>query len=284
MLKKALVLSSTLLLLAACGTDEGDTTEESASPEESGEEEVVLEVASHLPPMTDVVEIAAEEIDDPYSIELLEVSDNIQYNEAVLNDEAYANFAQHEPFMELFNEERDGDLVSIQPIYNPIVGFYSPTYDSIDEIEEGAEVALPSDVSNEARALLILEQHDFITLEEDAGVQASVDNIIENPYDFEFTHIDLLNLTGAYEDGIDLVFNLPTYIDSIGLTPDDALFLEETPEDIFALQVVIRESNLDEEATDALVEAFTSQEVYDYLDELSEVQHLEPSFEDPSGG
>lgn len=243
------------------------------------QEENVLKIASHLPPMTDVVEIAAEVIAEPYSIELVEVSDNIQYNEAVLHDEAFGSFAQHRPFMEMFNQERDGDLVAVQPVYNAIVGFYSPVYESIEDIEEGAEVAIPSDPTNEARALFILQQHDLIDLDEDAGLFPTVDDVTENPLNLEFTHIDLLNLTGAYQDGVELVFNYPTYIASIDLTPADAVFLEEDDENTFAITLVIREGNQDSEAAKALVEAFRSPEVYAFLNELAEEGHLEPAFE-----
>jgi D-methionine transport system substrate-binding protein len=257
------------------GTDE-ETTEESGN---SNGEEVVIKVASHLPPMTDIVEIAGDVIEDGYSVELVEVSDNIQYNEALLNDEVDANFAQHEPFMEMFNTERDGNLVAIQPIYDAIVGFYSPVYESIDDIEEGAEVALPSDPSNEARALMILDHYDLITLSEDVSFEATVDDIEENPYDLTFTSIDLLNLSAAYEDGVELVFNYPTFIESVGLTPEDALILEDDEDFTFAIQLVAREDNQDSDAIQALKDAFTSQEVYDFLDDLAENGHLKPAFE-----
>ncbi|MFB9860505.1 MetQ/NlpA family ABC transporter substrate-binding protein [Salinicoccus siamensis] len=277
MFKKSILLGSLALILAGC-SDGGSGTEDSADGGKS-EEEKVVKVASHLPPMTDVVEIAGEAIEEPYKIELVEVSDNIQYNEALLNEEVDANFAQHTPFMENFNEERDGDLVALQPIYNAIVGFYSPTYDSIDELEEGAEVAIPSDGTNEARALMILDQHDIIGLADGAEHTATVDDIEENPKNLEFTHIDLLNLTGAYEDGVELVFNYPTYIASIDLTTEDAILLEEDENDTFAIQFVAREDNKDTEAIQAAKKAFTSQEVYDFLDDLSEEGHLEPAFE-----
>lgn len=277
MLKKGLLLSSFALLLAGCSGEE--STEESQEGDSASEEEVVIQVASHLPPMTDIVEIAGDAVEAPYEVELVEVSDNIQYNEALLNEEVDANFAQHEPFMEIFNEERNADLVALQPLYNAIVGFYSPVYDSIESLEDGAEVAIPSDATNEARALMILDHHGLITLEPEAQHNASVDDIVENPYDLEFTHIDLLNLTGAYEDGVELVFNYPTYISSIDLTPEDAVLLEEDEDNTFAIQLVAREDNQDSEAIQALKEAFTSQEVYDYLDELSEEGHLEPAFE-----
>ncbi|MEY8291054.1 MetQ/NlpA family ABC transporter substrate-binding protein [Carnobacteriaceae bacterium 52-44] len=268
---KGLLLTGVSLVLAACG---------------NGGEEAVdtnLQVASHLPPMTDIVEIAAENIEEPYTIELLEVTDNVQYNDVVENKEAYANFAQHEPFMEQYNEANDGHLVSLQTIYDPIVGFYSPVYDSIDDIEDGAEIAIPSDVSNETRALLVLADQGLIEVDETVDPDLiTLDDITENPRNFEFTSVDLLNLTAAYEDGVDLVFNLPTYIANIGLTPDDALFLEDEDQTLFALTVVVHEDNEDNEATQALIDAFTSQEVYDYLTELSDVNHLYPAFDEPA--
>lgn len=272
------MLSVIVFIMAACG-NEGEESGGETSDNAETEENTELKVASQTIPMTDVVELAAEAIEEPYTVEMVEVADNIQYNEALLNEEVDANFAQHEPFMEMFNAERDGNLVAIQPIYNAIVGYYSPVYDSIEDIEDGAEVAIPSDATNEARALMILEQHDLITISDDVTYEATVDDIEENPHDFTFTHVDLLNLTSSYEDGVELVFNYPTYIDSIGLTPDDAVFLEEDEDNTFAITLVAREDNQDSEAVQALQEAFTSDEVYEFLSGLEEEGHLEPAFE-----
>ncbi|MEY8561261.1 MetQ/NlpA family ABC transporter substrate-binding protein [Jeotgalicoccus halotolerans] len=262
------ILSIFVLVLAACGSEE----------ENAGEDNEITVVAQTTP-MTDVVEIAAEAIEEPYTVKLVEVADNIQYNEAVFNDEADASFAQHEPFMEQFNAESDADLVAMEQIYNAIVGFYSPVYDSINELEDGAEVAIPSDPTNEARALMILDDADIITLADGVTYEASVDDIEENPKNLEFTHIDLLNLSSSYEDGIPLVFNYPTYIEPLGLTPSDAVLLEDDDENTFALRVVAREGNEDSDKIKALNKAFTSEEVYDFLDELAEKGHLEPAFE-----
>lgn len=282
MLKKGLFVGVAALFLAACGAegsnDAGSTADTTSDVAE--QEEVVIKVASHLPPMTDIVELAGDVIEAPYKVQLVEVSDNIQYNEAVLHEEADANFAQHAPFMEQFNEERDGNLVALQTIYNPVVGFYSPVYDSIEDIEEGIEVAIPSDGTNEARALLILDHYGLLTVDPEVSAFAvTVDDITENPNNFEFTHIDLLNLTSAYEDGVALVFNYPTYIDRIGLTTDDAVMLEDDDMYTFALQVIAREDNQDSAEIQALLKAFTSQEVHDYLTELAEIGHLEAAFD-----
>ena len=262
------IVSALVLVLAACGSEE-----------ESAEEDTEITVVSQTTPMTDIVEIAAEAIEEPYTVKLIEVADNIQYNEAVFNDEADASFAQHEPFMEQFNAESDADLVAMEQIYNAIVGFYSPVYDSIDELEDGAEVAIPSDPTNEARALMILDNADIITLADEVTYKASVDDIEDNPKDLNFTHVDLLNLSSSYEDGIPLVFNYPTYIEPLGLTPSDAVLLEDDDENTFAIRVVAREGNEDSDKIKALNEAFTSEEVYDFLNELAEKGHLEPAFE-----
>ena len=280
MWKKGLFFGSLVVLLAGCGAGESDSKKPAADKESGKQDEIVIKVASHLPPMTDIVETAGDVIDEPYKVELVEVSDNIQYNEALLNDEVDANFAQHTPFMEKFNAERDGDLVAIQPIYNPVVGFYSPVYDSIDELEDGVEVAIPSDASNEARALSILDHYDLIKLDPEMDKHiTTVEDIVENPKNLTFSHIDLLNLTGAYEDNVELVFNYPTYIDSVGLTTDDALLLEDDDKNTFAIQLVTREGNKNSDEMKALRKAFASQEVYDSLEELSEKGHLERVFE-----
>lgn len=282
-LKKWSLLTAAALTLAACSDNSADqdTVEEAGTEEAAESEEFHFEIAAQTNPMTDVVEIAIGQLEEnpDYTGELLEVTDNIQYNEAVLNDEAFASFAQHEPYMELFNQEREGDLVAIQPIYNAVVGFYSPVYESIDEIENGAEVAIASDPANLARSLFVLEQHNLIRLDENAGILPALDDITDNPYNFEFTELEVGNTPAAYEDGVELVFSYPTYIDAkLGLKTSDALFLEDDPDNLFALQVVVSEENADTPEADALVEAFTSQKVADFLDELAESGHLERSF------
>lgn len=292
LVKKLGLVSSAALLLAACGNEETDTTEETTeettkdtsdetAEDASSQEEFHFEIASHTEPMVDVVELAIEELEgqDGYTADLLSVNDNIQYNEAVLNDEAFASFAQHEPFMELFNEERDGDLVAIQPIYNAIVGYYAPEYESIDDVEDGAEVVIASDAANMARSLFILEQHNLITLDGEEETFPTLDNIEENPHNLEFVEMEVSNTAQGYLDGYDLVFSYPTFIEQVAdLTPDDALFLEDDPDGLFAISVVIREENADTPEAEALVDAFTSEPVIEFLDELAESGHLERTF------
>lgn len=251
---------SAVLGLAACGAG--------GSGSGSGDD-TLIKVASHLPPMTDVVTTAAEAAqEEGYTVELVQVSDNVQYNRLLADGEVDANFAQHEPYMQAFNEENDADLVLLDKIYDAKVGFYSKDHDDVEQVPEGAKVALPNDASNEGRALAMLHDQGLITLPEDAGFEGRVDDIVDDPLGLEFVLIDLLNLPSAYEeDGMALVYSYPSYIEKVGLTPADALFLEETVDQRFSISLIAREDNQDSEQIQVLRRAMTSDAVRTFLEE-----------------
>ena len=264
---------TTALTAAACGA--GGSTGDGAD----SADDTVIKVASHLPPMTDVVTTAADAAaEEGYTIELVQVNDNVQYNRVLADGEVDANFAQHEPYMQDFNEAHDANLVLLDAVYDAKVGYYSKAYDDIEQLPEGAQVAIPNDVTNEGRALAILHEHGLITLPEDAGFEGRIGDIVDNPLDLEFVQVDLLNLASAYdEDGIAMVYNYPTYISKVGLTPADAILLEETVDQRFAISLVAREDNQDSEKIEVLRRAMTSDTVRTFLeDEHNET--LLPSF------
>lgn len=263
-----LVLIGSMMGLAACGKQE-----------EKGSEDKVIVVAAQAPPMTDVVKKAAEVAKkDGWDIQLVQVNDNVAYNDMVESKEADASFAQHTPFMMKYNAEKDGTLVAIQPIYDAKVGFYSKDYQSVDEIPNKSKVAIPNDASNEGRALAILADEGLITLKEGVGTNATTKDVIDNPREFEWLAVDLLNLAEAYsEPNVALVYNYPTYISKIGLTPSDALFLEPNVDARFSIQLVAREDNENDEKIKALKKAMTSEEVRTFLVE-EHGETLLPSF------
>lgn len=252
--------TSTALLLTSCGAGSTDS---------AAEDDQVIRVASHMPPMTDVVELASDvAAEDGWDVELVRVNDNVQYNRLLVDGEVDASFAQHEPYMERFNEENDADLTAIAPIYDAKVGFYSRDYDDVADIPDGAKVALPNDISNEGRALAILDEQGLITLREGVGFEGRLSDVEQNPHDFEWVQVDLLNLSSAYEeDDVALVYNYPTYISKVGLTPEDALFLEETVDQRFSISLVARAEDEESEKIRALREAMTGEEVRDFLTE-----------------
>lgn len=265
-----------LLGFTACGNKAEEKKETTST---KVKEEKVIKVASQTTPMTDVVEVAAKEAKkDGWKVELVQVTDNIQYNELLKNKEVDANFAQHEPYMQKFNQEKKANLVSIQKIYNAKVGFYSKDYKDIKDIPEGAKVAIPNDVSNEGRALAMLNDQGLITLKEGVGFEGTLKDIEKNDKNLEFMSVDLLNLAEAYnEKEVALVYNYPTYIAKIGLKPSDALFLEKTVDERFAISLVAREDNEKSEEIKALKKAMTSQAMKEFL-EKEHSDTLVPAF------
>lgn len=246
-------LAAVALTLSGCGTggDGGSTT---------------LQVAAATPPMTDIVEAAADAIGDGYEIEMVEVADYVQPNAMLEAGEIDANFVQHEPFMEEFNEGNDASLVSVQPVYLTAVAFYSKDLESIDDLPDGGHVTLPADSSNLGRALQMLAEAGIVTLDPDAErFEAGLDDITDNPRDLEFVQVELLQANAAYEES-DAVFNLPAFAGQIDLSPfEDGLTLEE--DEHFAVTLVSREDNQDSPEVAALAEAFTSEQVQAVLDE-----------------
>ncbi len=234
---------------------------------------VTIRVAATVTPMTDAVEAAAEVIEEGYEVELVPVSDYVQPNVLVQNDEIDANVVQFESFMEEFNERNGADLVVVQPVYATVVAFYSRTLTSLDELPDGGSVVIANDKANAARALQLLADNGIITLDPDVErYTARVADIANNPRDLVITEVDLLQLNTAYDEA-DAVYNLPSFARQIGLTPqEDGLVVEQ--DERFEVSLVTREGNADSEAIAALVRAITS----DHVRETLEALEVPPAF------
>lgn len=260
----ALALVSALIL-AGCSTQPDSDADNNGSDPATTEETITLEIAAVLSPMTDVVSAAAEAIEDGYEIELVEVSDYVTANVIVNDGDIDGNFSQHEPYMEGFNAGNDGSLVAVQPVYNFVIAFYSKTIEDIADLPTGGTVAIPDDASNRGRALNLLAEEGVITLDPEIDpYAATVGDITENPKDLEFLEVAIPALNAAYEEA-DLVFQWPSQIAALGLTPEEDGLLTELDDD-FALQLVVREEDADSPATEALKEAFTSDAVREVID------------------
>lgn len=251
-----------LFLFAGCA---GGSSSKSADDATEGGIET-LKVAATTTPMTDVVQAAAAAIEAPYEIEMVEVADYVQPNVMLQNGELTANFVQHPPFMEEFNEKNDASLVAIEPVYLTVVGMYSSKWDSFDEVPEGGNIVIPQDKSNAARSLLMVADAGLITLDPKVDEwQVSVDDIIDNPKNLKFTEIDIMQLVAAYPEA-DAVFLHGTFARQLELTPEeDAIATEQNEQ--FAVSLVSREDNADSPEVKALAQAFHSDEVRAVLEE-----------------
>ena len=265
-------LLALVLVLTACSS-KSDTKSEK-------KENVTVKVASHTAPMTDMLEMIKDDLQkEGYNLEIVKVSDNVQANVALNNKEVDANFFQHRPFMEQFNQKNNAHLVAIQPIYNATVSFYSKTLKDIKDLKDGADVAIPSDPTNLARALRLLDHAKVITLKDPNSFTVTEADIKDNPKHLKFTKVSLLNLNEAYNEK-DLVFNYPTYISKLGLTPDkNGLALEKADDLTFAISLVAREDNKDDAKVAAVKKALASEKVKDYINkELKPKGHATPAF------
>ena len=254
----AAVIGISLVATGCAGAADEPSDAGAAAPQ-------TLKVAAVMSPMTDVVEAAGEAIEDGYEIELVEVGDYITANTILNSGDVYANFSQHIPYMETFNEANDGTLTGVQPVYNFVIAFYSKTLGDIADLPEGATIAIPDDPSNTGRALKLLAENDVIALDPEVDPYAStVKDITENPKNVEFLQVPIASLNAAYEEA-DLVFQWPSHIKALGLNPaDDGLITELDP--THALNLVVQQKDADSAATAALKKAFTSDEVREVIE------------------
>ncbi len=253
--------TAALVLLAGCASPDAGVS----NTGDDAAETVTLRVGAVTSPATDIVEAAGDAIADGYEIELVEVSDYVTINNMLAAGDIDANFSQHEPYMTEFNEKNGASLEAVQPIYNFVIAFYSKTLSDIDELPTGATVAIPNDSSNTARALKLLSDAGVIDLA--AGVDpyaATLDDVTGNPKDLQFLSLQINQLNTAYDEA-DLVFQWPSHIAALGLTPQDDGLLTEL-DDRFALQLVVPGEDEDAASTKALVDAFTSDPVREIID------------------
>lgn len=276
-MKKLLALLTLLILvLAACGNQEDHEGHDEASTETS--EPTTLKVASLIPPMTDMLELVKPMLaEEGIELEVVVLGDNVQPNAALAAKEVDANFFQHVPYMEEFNRSNDANLVPITPIYFANYGVYSKEFSSIDDLPEGATVTIANDISNIDRSLSLLAQHGVITLGEKQDNYYTKADITENPKNLVFEEVDLLMLARTYDDA-DAVVMTPAYAAPLGLTPKSDALLTEGTENDFAITLVAREDNQDDEAIQKLAEALTSDAVREFLEENYDETAI-PAFE-----
>lgn len=199
-------------------------------------------------------------------IEIVEFTDYVQPNVALDEGEIDANFFQHQPYLDEFNEQRGTSLVSVVPVHIEPLGIYSNDIESLDDIEDGAQIAIPNDVTNAGRALKLLEANGLLTLDEDVD-NPSVRDITDNPKDLEIVELEAAQLPRSLED-VDLAVINGNYALEAGLKPaEDALALESGEDNPYANFLVVREGDEDEPAVQLLAELLQTDEVRTFIEE-----------------
>lgn len=296
MKKRALALVCALtfgaLTLSACGGASGEPTqasvpaetqaaEESASagtaaaeaeePEtaQTGEKGTVTVAATPVP-HAEILEAAKPLMEEKgWTLEVVEFTDYVQPNEVVESGDIDANYFQHINYMESYNEEKGTHLVSAGEIHYEPLGIYPGKESDLNNISDGAEIAVPNDTTNEGRALLLLQENGLITLDPEAGITATVMDITENPHNLEIVELQAEQVARTLPDVAFGVVN-GNYALQAGLSTSDAVALETA--DSEAIQqyvnvIAVKEGNENKEGIQALVEVLKSDEIRTFIND-----------------
>ncbi|MGM0472439.1 MAG: MetQ/NlpA family ABC transporter substrate-binding protein [Bacillota bacterium] len=262
MLNSKRLLSTVILLLvvalaAGCGGNQ--------PTEQEAKEEIVVG-ATPVPHAEILKEIKPLLAEEGIELKIKEFTDYVTPNMALADGSIDANFFQHIPYLNNFKAERDLDLTYTAKVHIEPMGLYSKEITSLDEIPEGAKIAIPNDATNEGRALLLLAKHDLIKLADDAGLKATPVDIVKNPKDLEFEELESAQLPRVLPDVTAAVINT-NYALEADLVPTEDAIIKEGKESPYANILVVRSSDKDNQTLQKLADALTSSRVKEYINQ-----------------
>lgn len=248
------VLALTLCLsLTACGSKEN----------------TVLKVAASSTPHAEILAQVKDDLaKEGIELQITEYNDYVIPNTAVEDGLEDVNYFQHKPYLDNFNLENGTHLVSVAAIHYEPFGIYPCRVKSLAELPDGAVIAVPNDVTNEARALQLLEANGLIKLREGAGLEATPNDIVENPKNLTFRELEAAMMTTVTTE-VDLAAINGNYALQAGFSSaNDALAIEAADSDAaqtFANVIVVKEGNENSDAVKALIKALQSEKIRKYI-------------------
>ena len=205
-----------------------------------------------------------------WDLEVTVYEDYVQPNLVVEDGQIDANYFQHIPYLEDFNENNGTHLVNAGGIHYEPFGIYPGTKDSLDKLEDGEVIAVPNDTTNEARALLLLEANGIITLKDGAGLAATVKDIEDNPKNIQIQEMEAAQVSRVKDEVAFVVLN-GNYALQAGLSAaKDAIAYETSDSEAaktYVNVIAVKEGNEDSEKTQALVKALKSEEIKTFINE-----------------
>lgn len=272
--------------LAGCGGKAAETTTaaqetagtaagtESAAVEAETKEALIPIVVGASPAPHAEILAAAKEIlaEQGYDLQVKEYTDYVQPNLALDTGDLNANYFQHYPYLEQFNKDRGTGIVSAAAIHYEPFGIYAGKTASLEALADGAKVAVPNDATNEARALLLLEAQGLIKLKEGAGLNATKNDVVENPKKLDIYEIEAAQIPRSLQDVEIAVIN-GNYAIEAGLKVTDALAIEDAASiaaTTYGNIVAVQEGHEKDEAVLALIDALTSDTVKKYIEDTYE--------------
>ncbi|HJB65862.1 MAG TPA: metal ABC transporter substrate-binding protein [Candidatus Mailhella merdavium] len=239
-----------------------------ALPSLAGAETVKIKVGASPTPHAELLKVANEVLKPQgYEIEIVEYADYVQPNMALDAKELDANYFQHKPYLDDFVKEKGVALVSIGTVHYEPFGIYAGKTKSLDDLKDGAVVAVPNDTTNEARALLLLQDKGLLKLKDGAGLTATRRDILENPKKLKIEELEAAQLVRALPD-VDIAVINGNYAILGGLKVKDALAAESADSiaaTTYANIVAIRKGDEQRPELQALLNALRSDKVKEYM-------------------
>ncbi|WP_010493955.1 MetQ/NlpA family ABC transporter substrate-binding protein [Paenibacillus elgii] len=272
-MKKMMITALSVVMafsLAACGSKPAP---ESAASQTGGatpapeKKEVTLKVGATASPHAEILNsVKAKLKEQGVNLEVKEFTDYVQPNVQVFEKQLDANFFQHTPYLEQFNKDKSMNLVTVTGVHIEPFGGYSQKIKKIDELKDGATVAIPSDPSNGGRALALLEKNNLIKLKEGVGVKGTVRDVVENKKNLKFKELEAAMLPRTLGE-VDLALINTNYALEAKLVPTkDALFIESNDSPYVNI-LVSRPDNKDSDAMQKLAKALTSEDVKKFIED-----------------
>ncbi len=279
----AFVLALAMVLaLAACGGNSGAGNNsgnagnggDAAGSNDAGSTGgKTVTVGATPAPHAAILEVAKKLMEaDGYTLDIKEFNDYVTPNTSLEDGSLDANYFQHVTYMNDFNDERGTHLVNAAGIHYEPLGLYGGKTASLADLADGAKIAVPNDATNEARALLLLEQEGLIKLKEGVGVSATKSDVEENPHNFEFVEMEA-RLTPTVLQDVDMAVVNGNYAIDAGLKIADALAVESAEGDAaeaYVNVIAVKEGNENDEGIQELIKCLKSDEVKSFIEETYE--------------
>ncbi len=227
-------------------------------------EPVTLRVGATPVPAGELLEFVKPKLaQEGINLEVVEFTDYVTPNTALAEGSLDTNLFQHQPYLDAFQKDKPLDIVAVRGIYLPPLSLYSNKVKSLDELKDGATIALPNDPSNEARALGLLQKGGLLTLKEGAGATAGLADIAENPHGFKFLELEAAQLPRSLADTDASIVNANFAMEA-GLKPEDAV-LHEDADSPYVNVLATTKSRAQDPSITRLADALTTPEVREWL-------------------
>ena len=233
------------------------------------EEDKTITIAASPTPHAEILEKAKEILaDEGWNLEIEVFEDYVQPNLVVDSGEIDANYFQHIPYLDSFNEEKGTDLVNAGGIHYEPFGIYPGTKKSLDELEDGDAIAVPNDTTNEARALLLLQENGVLTLKEGAGLTATKADVEEYKVKIELVEMEAAQVPHVIDEVAFAVMNGNYALEAGYSAAKDSIAYETQDSDAaktYVNVIAVKNGNENNEGIVALVDALKSDKIKDFI-------------------